>query len=438
MPAAGEEQSSPALKSTIELEKSEARQTIKRKDWPDQPPTENAQIPATLDNFEFLMEQYGIELKFNVVKKRVDIEVPGLEVGLMNKAQVLLTHLESLAIRHRMSPGNVSNYILALGGSNFYDPFADWVTSKPWDRTSRIWDICETLAVADEAVAAIRDTLVTKWLLSIVAATFKGTGFRARGVLTLQGGQGIGKTSWFARLIDDPSLRDDVIKLGHSWDGGRKDARLAAIRHRIVELGEIEGSFRKEIAGLKAFITEATDKIRPPYGRVEAEYPRSTIFGASVNDRQYLLDTTGNSRFWTLAVEKIDYGHTINMQQVFAELKVRLDRGDQWWLTAAEERALEAINDDHRVVGAIEAKIVDRLDLARIGDPKLPKLTANQVLQALEIKYPSNPQSKEANVVLRRLLGESKRSKGFNRWPIPWKKEPEPNGREYFDDEDQF
>ena len=411
---------------------------IGRGEWPHKPRSPNAMVPATLENFEFLAKRLGIRFRFNRVKKRVDIEMPDVMVAAQNRDQILLTRLESLAIMHDMQCSKIAQYVLVLGDKQSHDPVADWIKSKPWDGHSRITDICNTISVADDYPVALRDLLVRKWLLSIFAASFKGEGYRARGVLTLQGGQGIGKTTWFSRLVTPAALSSDVIKLGHSWDGGSKDARLTALRHRIVELGELEGSFRKEIASLKAFITETADKIRPPYARVEAEYPRSTVFGASVNDRQFLLDTTGNSRFWTIAAERIDHEHDIDMQQVFAELKVAYNGDDQWWLTKAEEAQLAKVNDTHRVIGSIEAKIVERLDLDRIGEAGLRRLTANEVLTALEVKNPTNPQSKEANVTLRRLLGESRRIRGQNRWPIPWKKQPDPTGQEYFEPEDVF
>lgn len=395
---------------------------LDRASFPDEPRSAQSSIPATYENFRHLIEAVGIRIRFNVVKKRADVEVPGLIVGRQNRDAVVLSHLESLLIKNDMSPAQARNYVLAVADTNPTDPFADWVNARPWDGTSRLPELCETIQPADGYPLAFRDVLIRKWLLSIVAATFVKDGFRARGVLTLQGGQGLGKTTWIGRLVTPQALRDEVIKLGHSWDRGTKDARLTALRHRIVELGELEGSFRKEMASLKAFITEENDKIRPPYGRVEAEYPRSTIFAASVNDREFLLDTTGNSRFWTIPAKRIDYHHAVDMQQVFAELKARLEAGDQWWLTGEEETELEGVNRQHRLLSAVEARIEDALDLDLVGRDNLPRLTATQVLKALGIDKPTNAQSKEANVALRVLLGEPRRSKGNNWWRVPWRK----------------
>ncbi|GAB5349216.1 VapE domain-containing protein [Alteriqipengyuania sp. 357] len=411
---------------------------IKAESWPLPPSDGGKGIPPTLENFEHLLQCYGIELRFNAIKKRVDIDLPGFKVAGVARAAAMLTQIENPAIRHRMSPAKVRDYILALGSDQPYDPFADWIDSKPWDSKGRLAAIAETLVPEDDYPHAMRTALVIKWLRSIVAATYEGPGFRARGVLTLQGGQGIGKTAWFARLVGPSDLRDDVVKLGHSWDGGHKDARLTAIRHRIVELGEIEGSFRREIDALKAFLTDTTDKIRPPYGRVEEEYPRSTIFGASVNDPQFLLDNTGNSRFWTIAVKEIDYLHDIDMQQVFAELKATRDKDAIWHLTREEETTLDEINSRHSIVSAIEARITTALHLELKDRKSNPRLTANEVLHALGIKNPSNRQSKEANVALRKLLGDSKRIRGQNRWPIPWGQAPDPDARDYFEQEEVF
>ncbi|SFO81703.1 VapE domain-containing protein [Qipengyuania nanhaisediminis] len=403
--------------------KPKATAAAKRQSFPDQPLHPNGHVPTTLANFRHLLTEADISVRFNLIKKRAEVEYPGLVTKKQNRDEVVLTYLQSLLIKNGLSTGQTSAYLLAVADSQPFDPFADWVLSKPWDGTSRLAAIAGTIVPVDHYDLAFQQVLVTKWLLSIVAATFAGNGFRARGVLTLQGAQGLGKTSWIASLISPPKLRDDIVKLGHSWDGGRKDARLTALRHRIVELGELEGSFRKDIASLKAFITETTDKIRPPYGRVEAEYPRTTIFAASVNDEQFLLDSTGNSRFWTIPAAGIDYQHNIDMQQVFAELKVKLDSGAQWWLTSNEERQLEEVNRKHRVISAIEAKIEEALDLDRKDKPNLPRMTATEVLKALGFSRPTNPQCKEANVALRGLLGKSKRSGGYNRWPIPWRDE---------------
>lgn len=392
--------------------------------FPDPSSSARDGLRGTIDNLRHLLGLYGITVTFNVMKKRLDIEIPGLTTTGQNRDQVVLSHIENLAIKHRMSAGRVAVNLLAIGDVRPLDPMAEWIDSKPWDYEDRLDKFCDTVTPQPGYPLEFRNTLLRKWLLSIVAASFKGKGFRARGALTFQGEQGIGKTSWFKRLVSDPALRDEAIKLGHSWDGGSKDAKLVAIRHRVVELGELEGSFRREIAGLKAFLTEDYDKIRPPYARVEAEYPRQTVFGASVNESDFLLDATGNSRFWTIAVDKLDYQHDIDMQQVFAQLKVSYLNGDQWWLTDDEEKVLEKINLEHRSRTVVADSIHEMLDLSRKDQAGLSRESAKEVLAKIGIDRPTNSQSKEATAALRELLGPPKKVQGFYRWYVPWTKTP--------------
>lgn len=396
-------------------------------EFPDAPHSSRKAPPATLDNVSYLMGVYGIKARFNRMRKEAEVTLPGVDVSPENRAEVAQTIIESLLVRHGMQAQALGRYINAIADANRYDPFADWVESKPWDGRSRLPDIISTVIPADDYPQAFANVLLHKWLLSIIAATFCPA-FHGRGILTFQGEQGIGKTSWFANLVSPAGLRDDAVKLGHSWDGGGKDARISAISHRIVEWGELERSFRKELASLKSFTTDRTDKIRVPYARVASEYPRMTVYGASVNDSSFLIDSTGNSRFWTIAVRELIYNHDIDMQQLFAELKVELDQGAQWWLTPDEEAILAGINGEHEVGNVIADRLAAEIDLDRKDADKLPRLRAMQVLEAIGIDKPSNTQLKEANVALRSLLGPHRRIRGSNYWNVPFRK-TEPNAR---------
>jgi putative DNA primase/helicase len=67
-------------------------------------------------------------------------------------------------------------------------------------------------------------------------------------------------------------------------------------------------------------------------------------------------------------------------------------------------------------------------------------MTATQVLQSIDIKYPTNAQSKECAGILREFLGEHKRIHGINKWRVPFKKEEwkSSNAPSFSDDGDAF
>jgi predicted P-loop ATPase len=388
--------------------------------FPDQPPAGSSnRIPATIDNVAHLLQHAGIDVRYNVIKKKDEVKIPSHHGTSDNLDNVALTTIMSIAAKYGLPTGLVPDFVQALADRNAYNPVADWILGRPWDGIDRLCEICATVVEQGDYPEPLKQILIRKWLLSATAAALVPSGFKCRGVLTLQGPQGIGKTSWVKALITDPRLRDDVVKLDHHLDVANKDTILGAITHWIVEIGELESSFRKDIARLKGFLTTDFDRVRRPYGRRESEYPRRTVFLATVNDANFLTDTTGNTRWWTIAVQSLDFKHVIDMQQVFAQSAADLKKGAEWWLGEDEEAALEAWNRRHRVVSAIAEKLVDYIDLDRRDGKTSAALTATEMLEVMGFERPTNPQCKECAAALRELLGESKRIKGRDKWRVP-------------------
>lgn len=391
------------------------------KSFPQQPRNGSNQVPATISNFQHLIDSYGIIVRYNTVTKKLLITIPGYSGTPDNADNVAITQIISLATINGISIGHLQSYIETIGDRFQLNPIADWINSKTWDGVDRLRSIYDTLIEHEDYPADLKNTLVFRWLLSAVAAALKPNGFKARGVLTLQGPQSIGKTSWINSLVPNPVLRECAIRLDHHLDAGNKDSLITAISHWIVEIGELDSSFKKDIARLKGFLTSDRDKVRRPYGKANSEYPRRTVFCATVNDRNFLVDSTGNSRWWTIPLVKVNYQHGIDMQQLFAQLVVDFHRGEPWWLTHEEEKLLEIQNAGHRAISAIREQILEVVDQERVGKSNLPAMTPIEVLVTIGITRPSNSQCKECAGVLRELLGESKRIKGQNKWRVPLK-----------------
>lgn len=389
--------------------------------FPNQPPRGSYQVPATIPNVKYLLASYGISVRYNVIKKKPMTLVPGLSGAPDNVDGVALTQIISLASMNGMSVGQVPSILDAIGDRNQHNPVADWINSKPWDGIDRLQDFYATLTCRDDYPEPLKDRLIYRWLISAVAAAFMSSGFRGRGVLTLQGPQSIGKTAWVNALVPGPILRESVVKLDHHLDASNKDSLLTAISHWIVEIGELDSSFKKDIARLKGFLTGNQDKIRQPYARANSEYARRTVFCATVNDHDFLVDSTGNTRWWVIPVEKINYQHGIDMQQLFAQIAVDFNAGEQWWLDRNEEKCLEINNKEHRSASAIRELILSMVDLEPSNNNDQVKISAGDMLREIGIDKPTNPQFKECNAVLRELFGDSKRIKGINKWSIPKK-----------------
>ena len=397
-------------------------QKLERTQFPD-PASGQGGPPATIENVDCLREQHGIVVRYNVIKKKTEIIIPGVEGATDNYDNNAITHLCSLAARHGMATGPIPAIIETIADRNPYNPVADWIRSEPWDGDDRLDAICATLVTLEEFPLDLKRTLIVKWQLSCVAAALMLRGFYSRGVLTLQGPQSIGKTSWCRSLIPLLWLRDLALKLDHHLDGNNKDSILGAITHWIVEIGELDSSFKRDIARLKGFLTNDKDKIRRPYARVEAEYGRRTAFLATVNQSDYLVDSTGNSRWWTIPVVEIDYNHEIDMQQVWAQLAVRFEAGDQWWLTPEEELQLAEWNSRHRSFSMVEDVLSEVVDWDEVRSGTGKQLTATDLLICAGMERPTNPQAKECAAILRERLGEPKRINGRMKWRVPLRPE---------------
>lgn len=391
--------------------------------FPHQSPNANSKLPGTLPNVRHLLNAYNIIVRYNTITKKLDIIIPNYTGSPDNSDSIKLTIVCSLAAANNMSISSIPSLLEAIGDRNLYNPVADWINSQPWDGVDRLEAMYNTLVHREDFPEALKKILMRCWFISLVAAALTPSGFHARGVLTLQGPQSIGKTSWIRALINDALLAANVIKLDHHLDAGNKDSLITAITHWIVEIGELDSSFKKDIARLKGFLTSGSDKLRRPYGRSNAEYQRRTVFCATVNDENFLVDTTGNSRFWTIAVTSIDYQHNIDMQQLFAQVATYYHAGEAWWLTKSQEEMLELQNKSHRTVSSIHERILSILDLERIGETGLPARTASAILFQIDIRSPSQAQFKECHAVLRELLGPPKKINGNMCFRVPLKGE---------------
>jgi len=378
--------------------------------------TDKGQPMNTVENLAYVMGEYRIAARYNQVRKNVELTIPGRNYTVDNRANASLAEMTSICARNRMPSSNLAEYIKLLADNHAYNPVCDWITSKPWDGVERIQQLLDTVQVHDDAT--LKDRLVYRWLLSAVAALFKPFGFTSHGVLVFTGEQGQGKTSWVKSLA--PAEMGVVLE-GATLDPNNKDTVVNAVSHWLVELGELDATFRKsDIARLKSFVTQGVDKLRRPYDRIESEYPRRTVFFASVNEGRYLVDDTGNRRWWTVPVNSINYTHGLDMQQVWAELLTHYEAGEQHWLTSTEQAALNELNGEHEAVDPVEEMIGRGFEWDAITGIGWREMTASEVLQAIGYDKPNKAQATHASKVLRKLTGgEPRKAKAGRFFMMP-------------------
>ena len=171
--------------------------------------------PTTASNVAYILNAHGIAIRYNVIKKQPEILWNGQCGVSENLSSTALNVVMSLMLKNQMSPAQVTAMLEVIANQNPYNPAADWINSRPWDGIDRLQDFCGTLTERPDFSAELKKTLIHRWLISAVAAVLMENGFHCRGILTLQGPQSIGKTSWIRKLIDVPELQKDLILIDH-------------------------------------------------------------------------------------------------------------------------------------------------------------------------------------------------------------------------------
>ena len=296
-----------------------------------------------------LIDAYGISVRWNLMRHSLEITIPDFIPSAERAENANLAEFFSILLRCGLSKENSLDHTLTLARE--YHPVRDWIGSRAWDGTDRLQDLMSTLTLQPGADTALAGLLITRWLVSCVAAVMPqrpgARPFTPQGVLTLQGAQGKGKTEWFKSLAPPDS---GWIQAGEMLDPHDRDSVQQATSHWIVELGEIDATFKKaDIAALKAFITKAFDVYRSAYARREERTPRRTVLAGTVNPKSYLVDATGNRRWWTVPISAITWQHDIDMQQLWAQVNVMFEAGAAWWLTEAELATLNRENQQHEM-----------------------------------------------------------------------------------------
>ena len=371
---------------------------------------------GTVENLWRLLLAYGIRVRYNELARDIEVSIDGVPREGELARNTNLSLIEDLCRLNKYPHTQVAGNIFALAERDSYNPALDWIRSKPWDGVHRFSELCDCLTFKDPSKAQLSWTLFRKWLLG-AAAIISGRTNKFEHVLVLvDPNGGIGKTRFFNSLCP-PAFQADGVAL----DVDDKDSVLQVISKWLVELGEIGATFGKsDTEALKAFLSRSSDEVRPPYSRATNRFPRRTAFFGSVNNVRFLVDDTNNRRFWPIEVTAVDYRHSIDMQQVWAEALWWLDQGDAWHASQELNAALGVYNDGFRTMDRVEEKILASYD------PTLPPcrhLSASDVLDEIGVASPKRADTVTAGKVLRKLFA-SKVSKGYTVYHVPFAKKP--------------
>lgn len=367
---------------------------------------------ATIENLRELFNCRGIRCRYNVISKRILFNIPNETFSIENGDEVALALIYSYIKEEQMPIDGYKAYTLRIADENQCNPALDMMRSKPWDKIDRLYDFYATITSPETEA---KELLMRRWLITCVCMALHD-GVDSAGCLVLQGATDLGKTWWVKKLVPE-SIRKELVRTDASVDPKDKDSVSQVISYWIVELGEIEATFnRADLQGIKTFITRDYDTMRRPYGEGDKRYPRRTALVASVDQTIYLRDTAGNRRFWTIPCTAINSYHTIDMQQLWAQVLhlVEIDK-ESWQLLPDEKDHIRRINEEHMQIEPIIEQIRTKYELnPAFGDWK----TATTIARELDIKTPGQRETRIINQFLQKVGMPQRISKGNKEFRI--------------------
>lgn len=222
-----------------------------------------------------------------------------------------------------------------------------------WDGEPRVGEwLVDYLGVTDTPYAR---RVGQWWLISAVARAFE-PGCQVDHVLILEGVQGVGKNSALAALIGDewylaelPDVRD-------------KDSMIALQGVWVACVDELHAMRAADNERVKSFFTRRIDRYRPPYARTTVRRARTTVFAATTNADQYLLDETGRRRYWPVRCRRVDVDaiHR-DRTQLWGEAVELWREGHLWYPTPDQTGTIDEEQVARDVVDAWEGAIASHV-----------------------------------------------------------------------------
>ncbi len=358
-------------------------------------PKNNAEKTSNISDIEnYLLSKY--QFRHNPILERTEFRLRSKKNGIF----VLLSERDVNSLFRDLNISCIKctiSTLRSLLNSDFIqeqNPFEEYFTMLPkWKNGDP--DYIEQLS---KTIVAENDIFwkwaFKKWLVNLVACALENTetGKKAKvksginqQVLVFVGNQGIGKTTWLNNLL--PAKLEGYLYSG-IVNPSNKDTLVNLSENLIINLDELENLNKSELGSLKSLITQSAIRLRRAYGIYNENYVRRASFVGSVNETEFLTDTTGNRRYLVVEAMQIDYKHKISIDNVYSQAFALYKSRYEFEFKRDEIDRIDENNNKYVRQSIEEELLLKHFRIPMIGDKDnaILKLTPTDIVSLLQDK----------------------------------------------------
>jgi predicted P-loop ATPase len=368
--------------------------------------------PEKLETAELLalLRSQADEIRYNVFTQQIEIKgkvIDGADRFYLKLAEMGYKVGKELAI----------DCLVQVANENLYNPVTEYLLHcEQHVEPAYIDGLATAYLRPGDGGTSIYDEMLKRTLIGAVARAFD-PGYKHDTACVIMGDQGAYKSSFWGCLggpfysdaLGDISTKDDVMVLHRSW---------------IMEWAELDHITNRKHAGqVKAFLSQAVDLLRVPYGKAVEAFPRRGIIVGTTNKTAgFLVDETGNRRFWVIPTTKtqVDQINTATLlmerDAIWSAAVHAYRNGETNRLPLAMELAVQQENDAYMIESPWRAAI-----LTYLADRQSMEVLTSEEILAKAIQKPMERQTKVDQMQVASILKElgwtkHRESSGKRRW----------------------
>jgi predicted P-loop ATPase len=306
----------------------------------DRPKIKTMNILQIFENTKAILNHYKIELKFNIIKRIIDIFINGKQLKGENVTfENYLTTIRDNCTKkcYKIPKEKLEADCLNIALNNKYNPIEDYLKychkvylNNPDDSNFK------KLLNSIDSMEEDKDWYIYHSLLQMVYMGCRPELEFDRPISNqflpvFQGVQGTLKTTWFRSLLPK-YFQYDYFYTIPVLDLNNKDHIIQITSNWLVEIGEMASTFKKSDQDqLKNYITDTKDYVRIPFAKQSIDMKRRTCFCGTTNDFEYLKDLTGSRRFLTMGQAELCIDETIDIDAMWGYFyQLYLDKTKFW------------------------------------------------------------------------------------------------------------